>query len=112
MDYQSLLYDPVYGALGVGAVLHMGVPLGDVPLIAIDKTAGLTINQAVDVLTIAPAATVRAAELITAGVAFEDIDGKILTLNGKDWEVASIEKKPSPKGEDDGEILLLLDGGG
>ena len=106
MDYQSLLYGPVYGALGVEAVLHMGSPLGDVPLTAIDKTAGLTINQAVDVQTILPAATVRAPELLIAGVALEDVDGKTLTLinpvtgSGKDWRIASLEAKPSPNGEE------------
>lgn len=110
MDYQALLYGPVYGALGVDAVLHMGSPLGDVALVAIDKTAGLTITQGIDVQTVAPAATLRAAELIAAGVALEDIDGKTLTLNGKNWLVASLQPSPSPNGEDDGEILLILDG--
>jgi hypothetical protein len=109
VDYQALLYGPAYGVLGVAAVLHMGDPLGDVPITAIDKTAGLALNQAVDVQTVLPAATVRAPDLAAAGIALEDLDGKILTLNGKDWRVASLHPKPSPNGEGDGEIYLILD---
>ena len=111
MDYQGLLYDPVYLVLGVAAVLQMGPPLGDVALTAIDKTAGITIAHAVDVETTLPAATVRAAELVAAGVDLVDCDGKTLTLNGKDWRIASLEPKPSPNGQDDGEIYFILDGG-
>lgn len=111
MDYQALLYNPVYSVLAVDAVLHMGPPLGDVSLAAIDKTAGLTLNQAVDLQTVLPAATVRAAELIAAGVALADIDGKMLTLNGKDWQITGLHPNPSPNGEGDGEVYLILDGG-
>ena len=110
MDYQALLYNPVYSVLAVDAVLHMSTPLGDVPLTVIDKTAGVTLNQAVDVQTVLPVATVRAPELAAAGVDLADIDGKTLTLNGKDWRVASLETKPSPNGEGDGEIFLVLEG--
>lgn len=111
LDYQSLLYDPVYGVIGVPAVLWMGVPLGNVPLTVIDKTAGLMINAAVDLQTTAPVATVRAAELLAAGVALADIDGKLLTLNGKDWRIASFDLRPAPTGQSDGEVYLFLDGG-
>jgi hypothetical protein len=116
VDYQGLLYGPVYSALGVAAVLHMDPPLGpledgDVPITAIDKTAGITINAAVDLQTTLPAATVLAADLIAAGVDLGAVDGRTLTLNGKDWRIASLEPKPSPNGQDDGEIYFLLDGG-
>ncbi len=75
----------------------------------IDKTAGVTLNQAVDVQTVLPAATVRAAELVEQGVALPDIDGKLLTLNGKQWLVTGLHANPSPNGEADGEIYLILE---
>jgi hypothetical protein len=110
VDYQALLYDPIYNALGVDAVLHMGIEAGDVPLRAIDKTAGIIINQAIGLETVSPAATVRAAELAAAGVPLADIYSRTLTLNGRDWTVASWRRKPSPNGADDGEVYLILDG--
>jgi hypothetical protein len=111
VDYQSLLYDPVYNVLAVDAVLYMGFPLGNVHVAAIDKTAGLTLNQMVDVQTVLPAATVRAAELVELGITLADLDGKVVTLNGKDWRIASLHANPSPNGEEDGEVYLILDGG-
>jgi hypothetical protein len=116
MDYRGLLYGPVYSALGVAAVLHLDPPLGplgdgDVPVTAIDKTAGITINSAVDLQTTLPAATVLAADLIAAGIDLGDLDGRTLTMNGADWRVASLEQRPSPHGRDDGEVYFILDGG-
>lgn len=111
MDYQNLLYDPIYGVIGVPAVLRMGSSLGNVDVTAIDKTVGVVVSQGVDLQTDSPAATIRAAELIAAGIGLENLDGRTLTLNGVDWRISSHHLNPSPRGESDGEVYLILDGG-
>lgn len=111
MDYQTLLYGPIYDVLGVPGILHMGGLLGDVPVTVIDKTAGLTLQQAVDVQTVRPAAAVRAAELVARGVNLDKVTDKILTFNGGDWQIVGLHPNPSPNGEADGQIWLILDGG-
>jgi hypothetical protein len=110
MDYQALLYSPVYNVLAVDATLYMGGLIGNKTFAMIDRTAGITLNQAVDVQTVLPAATVRAPDIIAAGIAIGDLDGKILTLNGKDWRISGVHPNPSPNGEDDGEYYLILEG--
>ena len=109
MDYQALLYGPIYRTFGVGATLALDA--GAVALTVLDKTAGVTVGQAVEVQTVLPAAIVRATELAAAGVARAGLDGRQLAFNGKTWRIASWHAEPSPNGEDDGEVYLFLDGG-
>jgi hypothetical protein len=111
VDYQVLLYNPIYLVLGVPAVIHMGTPLGDIEVTVVDKTVGVTLNQGPDLQTEVPAAAVRAAEIVAAGIQLDELDGKLLRMNGVDWRISSLYRKPSPLGESDGEIYLLLDGG-
>ncbi|MDP2358353.1 MAG: hypothetical protein Q8M31_20165 [Beijerinckiaceae bacterium] len=108
MDYGALLYSPVYAVLGVPALL---TPVDGEPGIlvtAIDKTSGIEVAGAFDVLTIKPAAAIRVRELAALGVALADLDESPLSLNGRLWRVRSHMLKPSPRGELEGEVFLIL----
>lgn len=107
IDYASLLYSPVYSVLGVEAVLTLpGTDGAEITLTALDKTAGVEVGGSVEVQTILPAAVVRASEL--SSVDLTDLEDSSLAMNGKTWRVKSYMLKPSPKGEGDGEVYLVL----
>ncbi|TPI13866.1 hypothetical protein [Mesorhizobium sp. B4-1-1] len=114
MDWQALLYGPVYATLGVEAVLTLCGGEPPIALTVLDKTAGIVVGgqqrdrgrfQA-EVETIQPAAAVRAAEL--ANVDRDKLHGAEIAFNGKCWKIDTHAFRPSPRGEGDGEILLLL----
>jgi hypothetical protein len=111
MDYQSLLYNPNYLIFGVEGTLTLPGTDGDViVLAAIDKTSGVEVGGSADVQTILPAAVVRASEL--SSISLTDLEDATLVLNSKTWVVKSHMLKPSPKGEADGEVYLILYEGG
>lgn len=107
MDYASLLYGPIYDVLGVPATLTLPGTDGDViELTALDKTAGVTVGNSIEVQSVEPAAIVRRSEM--SEVVLSTLRGATITLNDKTWEVRGHMLKPSPKGEADGEVYLLL----
>ncbi|MET4240312.1 hypothetical protein [Bradyrhizobium sp. RT10b] len=107
MDYQAALLNPIYMTVGVACTLTIGANSHDVT--ALDKTVGtlLTFTNG-GIETVVPAAVVRMRELAALGIAPDDVDGATLALNGLTWTVNAHEMKPSPKGEADGEVYLLL----
>lgn len=108
MDYAALLYGPIYDALGVPATLTLPGDDGEViELTALDKTAGVEVGSNVEVKTVEPGAVVRRSDL--ADVTLADLRGAELELNGVTWTVRNHMLKPSPKGEADGEVVLLLE---
>lgn len=110
MDLQSLLYDPIYSVIGVDAVLTL--PTGElIELVVLDKTAGIDTGDGVNAPTIVPAAVVRMVELVsTNGIALKRLSDKNakISFNGFTWRIESYRLRPSPKGENDGEVYLLL----
>lgn len=118
------VWDVHYGALyrspiAVDAVLT--VACGEVPIAlrVIDKTAGssssfgnganrngLNFSQ-VDVMTILPAAMVRATDLVDVDPA--NLRDAEITFSGKTWRVMDHEPVPAPTGEGNGEIRLILE---
>lgn len=106
-DYQAQLYDPVYAVLGVDATLTPdgGTAIG---IVAIDKSAGVALPGDSEVETLVPAAVVRMAELAGNEVTAADTKGAALVMNGKNWTVDACRPKPSPNGEADGELYLIL----
>ena len=101
-------YNAIYSSLGVPATLaSAGGSSGSIT--AIDKTAGYNsadFRTLVD--TVRPLACVRAYELAAAGVALQDLPEGSITLNGKTWRIKSFRYRPSPAGEADGEVELVL----
>lgn len=108
MDYQANLYDPIYSVLGVSAsVSSAGGQSATVT--AVDKTAGILIPDArTQIDTIRPVAMVRTRELEGAGILVADLPEGSITLNGGTWRIKSYQPRPSPLGELDGEIMLIL----
>lgn len=114
MDFQALLYNPVYGVIGVQAVLAIGTHV-ETGLTVLDKTRGVDlvkefgdVTTNVAIQTIVPAAVLRAAELIEREIDVEALIDATITFNAKSWRVRSYRLRPSPNGEGDGEIYLLL----
>lgn len=112
MDYGSLLYGPIYDTLGVAATITLADTAGtEIAITAIEKTVGEAIALGGDDLVlqgIKGAAAVRMSDLAAGSVARADMKGSSLTLNGKTWKIHSTLPKPSPMGEFDGELYLML----
>ncbi|TIX27306.1 hypothetical protein [Mesorhizobium sp.] len=110
VDFDVLLYEPAYTVFGEAAVLTLDDTAGTtLDLTAIDETAGVEVLEGPQVSTIRPCATVRTTELAEKGIAVADLPGAGLTLNGKSWTVYSHQYLPSPKGEAQAEVRLLLE---
>jgi hypothetical protein len=105
MDYQSALYDPIYATIGEPGIIN-----GVEGFTVLDKTGGLEIKEKgqVEVQTIACAAVVRSRELQELGVALTDLENGTLIMSAYEWRIESYRLRPSPKGQRDGEVLLLL----
>lgn len=109
MDYQATLYDPIYDVLGVEAVITPDSTVGPVTVTAIDKTGCIPIpSGGIEIETIEPAAVIRMAELLAAGITRDDLEGGTITFNGATWRIKATLPNPSPKGEADGQLLLKL----
>ena len=108
IDWQVSHYDPIYEVHGVPATITSAN--GDsADLTAVDKTAGIVIPDARTLLeTIRPVARIRARELEATGIAVADLTEGQITLNGATWRIKSYRPRPSPLGEMDGEIDLIL----
>lgn len=109
IDYQALLYNPIYSRIGVAATVTPVTGL-DVQVTVLDKTAGVEValSDNVQISSIKPAAAVRMAELDDNDLEPADIDGGTITFNGKTWDIRGFLLKPSPNGESDGEAWLFL----
>lgn len=109
IDFGALLYGPIYGVLSVAATLTLNGTDGAVlELTVVDKTAGAAVDfKGADVMTIKPAAMVRATDL--ADVDLADLRDAAITFNGKTWTVMDHEMVPAPTGEGEGEIRLILE---
>lgn len=114
MDWQSLLYGPVYTILGETAVLTVDALSDPVSLTyAVDKTAGIEISANNDraelsIQTLTPAVAVRMADITDAGLTRANLEGGTIAINGATWRIESSRPRPSPQGEAEGELLLLL----
>ncbi len=107
MDYQAILYGPIYRVFGVTATIQLegGDPFD---IVAIDNTDGVAVGNSVDVQTVLPAAVVLMPDLAAQGVAPGELDDGLITLNGKTWTIDAHRARPSPNGEADGELYLIL----
>lgn len=110
MDYQTLLYDPVYLVQGVSAVITLSDATTVLkPVTVLDKTAGTEIKMAVDILTILPAAVLRVKELAKQNYVPDDLHRGKITFNGRTWTIVDNRLIPSPNGMDDGEAYMILE---
>jgi hypothetical protein len=103
------LLDPIYASIGVAAVITLADGTTHLPLTALDKTSGVEIgNNAAKVDTIEPAACIRNAEWRAAGQTAIGLEGASIQINGSLWDIVGYKKRPTPNGERDGELLLIL----
>lgn len=112
INYDSLLYAPVHGVLGVDAILTANSTIGPKDIVVIDKTSGVPTSLegfGPELNTIRPAAVLRISELSgSVEVPLAELTGGIITFNGKTWRIESYQLRPSPGGEADGEVWLFL----
>lgn len=102
-------YDALYTALGVEAELTpigTGIPVDTI--FVIDKTAGVETGDGVTVSSVKPAAAVRYYQLTARGVSRDQLNGSTISFNGGTWIIRSTQLRPSPDGEAEGELLLIL----
>jgi hypothetical protein len=103
-----MLYAPVYAALGVAAEMTVE---GDETLyefVVLDKTGGVEITLQGAETTLSPAVVMRRADLEEVELSPADLRNALIEVNGVSWKVISYYNKPSPMGQLDGEIYLIL----
>ena len=109
VDYSALLYDPVYGELGVPAMFVAAGTAGEAAITVIDDTRPKSLMAgSAEVRSVGPGAFARIPELIENGIARADYVDATLSFNGRSWIVRSYELRGSPNGEDLGEVRFLL----
>lgn len=109
IDFDLLIFGPMHTVFGEEAILTIACGSPPVTLSAIDETAGVEVLEGPSISTIRPAATVRSTELAEKGIVVSDLPGSALTLNGKDWTVVSHHYLPTPKGEVQAQVRLMLE---
>lgn len=109
IDWDALLYDPLYANFGTAAVL---TPLAgpSVAATVIDYTQGVEIAAGVELPVVRPACFIRRLELDDAGLVEQDMLGGAVSMNGNVWTVSDIRQRPGPKGKNTGEIVFILIG--
>ncbi len=108
MDFQFGLFNPAYVVHGTDGVLL--IEGNSYPFRVIDKTAGIDLGDEVQTQTVVPACAIRAQELIGQGLTFADLANEpSINFNGQWWIVLSYRLKPTPKGQKDGEVYLILE---
>ena len=109
MDYEALLYDPLYAAFGVPAVVTPSRPDAvPVAVTVIERTASTDPSEEFELGTLRPGAFVRRRELDEAGIAPAELDGGTLAFGGRSWRIDAHSPRPGPHGEASGEILMHL----
>lgn len=103
LDYNVLLYNPVYAQIGVPATF------AGIDITVIDDTRPKTqASGSAEVRSVGPGAFARIPELVGKGIVRGDYIDAILIFNGRNWVVRSYEVRGSPNGEDLGEVRFLL----
>lgn len=109
MDFKSTVFDPVFDAFGVVASLQ---PYGGEAsaITAQDRTKGVELtDNALEIVTVRPVASVRRADLDQLGIALSDLDRGSITLNGRTWGISAHQERPTPFGFSDGTVWLILE---
>jgi hypothetical protein len=89
IDFDALVFGPVYSTFGQPAVLTIGSSSYDI--VVIDNTRGVTVDEAgvIGVQTVRPAVDVRRSALIGLGIAFGDLVDAEVAFNGATWRIKS-----------------------
>ena len=109
-DHYTSLYDTDTG-FGKTATLRLVGFSDAVSVTAIPKIAGASIDPPgtpVEIQTIRPAADVRVSELTDNSIARVDLKGGEIDIAGATWRIENTLPRPSPEGEANGEIRMIL----
>lgn len=107
--FQNLLYNPLYESMICSDATLFSAAGLNVSLRVFDATTGLPIPDArTQVETVRPVCFVRTAELTQKNVAIADLPESLITFNGNTWRIKANRAVPSPAGEADGEVMLIL----
>jgi hypothetical protein len=110
MNFDSLVNMPIFDVFGVPARISYGED-AFLDLVAIDRTRGVEVEDLnVGIISVRPVAAVRAAALV--GIDLADIEEGTITLNGVPWRIKSAMERQTPFGAADGQVWLILTGGG
>ena len=107
IDYNSLVYDPIYSVRGVAGELSTADGT-TASVTVLDRTKGEAVGNNPLVETLKPAALVRARELAANEIEIADVTDGEITFNGKTWRIKSVRARPSSNGEADGQYFLFL----
>ncbi|MEE9589901.1 MAG: hypothetical protein V3V97_17985 [Hyphomicrobiaceae bacterium] len=109
INFSEVMLSPIYAALGTTTSFVLA-DTSTIELTVIDKTSGIEIAEgSIDIQTVKPAAVIRMVDLAALSKQPKDLMDAVLDLNGVSWAVKSYFPKPSPNGEADGELYLLLE---
>jgi hypothetical protein len=109
VDFDRLLNAATQTVFGETAVLTpIGVTTGPLTLSAIFDNRPMADPGNIDVGTIRPVAAVRMSEIVAGGLSLADLAQAGLVLNGRSWRVESAAPDPTPRGEGQGEVMLIL----
>jgi hypothetical protein len=107
VNFSRVLYGPAYATFGVIDKLDIAGNKRDIR--ARDLTSGFVVPGSVDIETEMPMASVRSVDFEALGIPISLLDGSSLLLNDVLWNIASHRNMPSPNGDRDGEIYLILE---
>jgi hypothetical protein len=109
IDYQNLLYNPIYQIQGVSAYITPVIG-PNITVTVLDLTHGKSANLGRNSLveTMEPRCRVRMVELRQYGLTQDSLDMAQITFNGVNWFARTSEPRPSPNGIFDGELELVL----
>lgn len=108
LNYTAVNLGPIYTLMGVAAQFALASE-DIIELTVLDKTGGIQIEeQGMSIGTIRPACICRMADLTDLSLGPEDLMDAVLEMNALSWKVKSYYPKPSPNGERDGELYLIL----
>lgn len=104
-------YDALYDTEGAAATLTLVGFSDAISVTAIPKIAGASIDPPgtpIEILTIRPAADVRMSELTDNGLSRSALKGGAITVAGATWRIENTLPRPSPEGEANGEVRMIL----
>jgi hypothetical protein len=110
IDYESLLYAPIYDlntGFGVLANLDLGTS-GQFTLTVLDDTQGIMLDEGngLSIGTIKPAATVRISELAANSLTRASLKQGAISFNNGNWIIVATQPKPLSGA---GELYLILE---
>lgn len=115
IDYAGMLYGPIYDSEGVDAAITLADTGGtQIPLRALYQPSGAEVGgDRINVGTVKNSAAILLPELTEAGYAADDLKDAEITFTFDDgsteaWAIKSWVPAPSPNGEANGELRLIL----